>query len=381
MGLYEILFPKKAVDDVTTGYFKTLTAYQPVFHSYGGGLYEADLCRTAIHTFATHCSKLKPNVTGARRDLQKILEFQPNPFMDTTKFLYKAATILETECTAFIVPIWDQYFEKIIGFYPVQPSKAEVREDKSGDPWIAFKFADGRKSAERFENVGILNKFFFQHDFFGDTNSPIRPVLDLMKTQRQGIEEGVKQGATIRFLAKMANTLKGSDIETERKRWNETNLSLENQGGVAIFDAKYSDVKQVDSKPYIIDAEQMEAVNKSVYKYFNTNGAILENNFTPDKWASYYEAKVEPFAIQLSLVLTNMLFTNEQKVRGNEIMFSSNRLQYASINEKLAVVQQLSDRGMMSRNEGREVFNMEPIEGGDDYIIRGEYYNASEKVN
>ena len=381
MGLYEILFPKKAVDDVTTGYFKTLTAYQPVFHSYQGGLYEADLCRTAIHTFATHCSKLKPNVLGSRRDLQKVLEFQPNPFMDTTKFLYKVATILETECTVFIAPIWDQYFEKIIGFYPVQPSKAEVREDKKGDPWIAFRFADGRKSAERFENVGILNKFFFSNDFFGDTNSPIRPVLDLMKTQREGIREGVKQGATIRFLAKMANTLKGADIEAERKRWNQTNLSLENQGGIAIFDAKYSDVRQVDSKPYIIDANQMEAVNKSVYKYFNTNEEILENNFTPEKWAAYYEAKVEPFAIQLSLVLSNMLFTNEQKVRGNQITFSSNRLQYASINEKLAVVQQLSDRGMMSRNEGREVFNMDPIEGGDDYIIRGEYWNADEKVS
>lgn len=381
MGLYEILFPKKAVDDVTTGYFKTLTAYQPVFHSYGGGLYEADLCRAAIHTFATHCSKLKPTVSGARRDLQKVLEFQPNPFMDTTKFLYKVATILETECTVFIAPIWDQYFEKIVGFYPVQPSKAEVREDRFGNPWIAFRFADGRKSAERFENVGIMNKFFYQKDFFGDTNSPIRPVLDLMKTQRQGLEEGVKQSATIRFLAKMANTLKSADIEAERQRWNQTNLSLENQGGVAIFDAKYTDVKQIDSKPYIIDSDQMEAVNKSVYKYFNTNEDILENNFTPDKWASYYEAKIEPFAIQLSLVMTNMLFTNEQKVRGNQITFSSNRLQYASINEKLAVVQQLSDRGMMSRNEGREVFNMEPIEGGDDYIIRGEYYNASEKVN
>ena len=106
-------------------------------------------------------------------------------------------------------------------------------------------------------------------------------------------------------MRKMANTLKGSDIEAERKRWNETNLSLENQGGVAIFDAKYSDVKQVDSKPYIIDAEQMEAVNKSVYKYFNTNEKILENSFSPEEWAAYYEAKIEPFAIQFSVSLSS----------------------------------------------------------------------------
>ena len=124
----------------------------------------------------------------------------------------------------------------------------------------------------------------------------------------------------------------------------------------------------------------MAEVKASVFDYFGVNEKVLQNNFTPDEWAAFYEANIEPFALQLSLVLSNMLFTNEQKVRGNSVQFTSNRLQYASTKEKLNVVVGLTDRGMMSRNEGREVFNLEPIEGGDDYIIRGEYYNADEKV-
>jgi len=380
MGLLERIFPKQMSDYATGGYIKTLTGYQPIFTSFNAGIYESELCRASIHAVANHCSKLKPVVSGARQDLQKIMEFQPNPYMDTTKFLYKTATILETENTCLIVPLYDRYYEKIVGFYPVQPSLAEVRE-RNGKMYLTFQFRNGQRAAMDFDKVGILTKFFYKRDFFGEDNTVLQTTLDLLWTQKQGIREGIKQSATIRFIGKLAQAIKPDDIEKERKRWTTQNLSSENNGGLAIFDTKYSDVRQIDSKPYIIEPGQIEAVENNVFNYFGVNKPILQNKFTSDEWASFYEAKIEPFALQLSLVLTNMLFTAEQKVRGNQIQFTANRLQYATTAEKLAVVQQMTDRGMMSRNEGREVFNLDPIEGGDDYIIRGEYYNADEKIS
>jgi hypothetical protein len=44
------------------------------------------------------------------------------------------------------------------------------------------------------------------------------------------------------------------------------------------------------------------------------------------------------------------------------------------------MVQQLSDRGMMTINEARELFNYAPLPEGDTAVIRGEYYNVEEKV-
>lgn len=44
------------------------------------------------------------------------------------------------------------------------------------------------------------------------------------------------------------------------------------------------------------------------------------------------------------------------------------------------MAQQLLDRGVMSRNEARELFNYGTIEGGDAFFIRGEYINADERV-
>ena len=380
MSLFTKLFPKQSVSDVTAGYIQTLTGYQPVFRSFKGGIYESELCRASIHAVATHCSKLKPVISGTRKDLKTILEYMPNPYMDTTKFLYKIATILETENTAFIVPMFDKYYEKIVGFYPAQPSQAEVRA-RGNEEYIVFNFASGSRAAIERDLVGVMTKFFYKHDFFGETNAALAPTLNLLNIENQGIEEGIKQGATVRFLGKLGSVLKPGDVEAERKQWAKYNLSMENNGGIALFDAKYSEVKQIESRPYIVDPVQVKEIKANVFDYFGVNEKILQNNFTPEEWAAFYEAKIEPFALQLSLVLSNMLFTQEQKTRGNSVQFTSNRLQYASTSEKLNVVASLTDRGMMSRNEGREVFNMEPIEGGDDYIIRGEYYNADEKVN
>ena len=380
MSLFTKLFPRAAVNQVTGNFFDTLTGYQPVFTTFRGGIYEADLCRACIHAFATHCSKLKPAVLGARKDLRVPLATQPNPWMDTTKFLYKTATILENETTAFLVPLYDEYYQRIVGIYPVQPQRSEIVE-KDGVAYVVFDFAGGRRGVIEFDRVGIVNKFFYRNDFFGEGNAALRPTLELLDTQRQGINNGIKQSAAIRFIGRLTSTLKPKDIEEERKRWNAGNLSSDNNGGIALADGKYADLKQIESKPYLISPEQIKIIQDNVFNYFGCNSKILQNSFSPQEWDAYYEGKVEPFALQLSLVISNMLFTPEQKTRGNEVQFTSNRLQYASPETKLNVVTQMIDRGMMSRNEGREVFNMEPIEGGDVFVIRAEYVDAAGREN
>ena len=51
--------------------------------------------------------------------------------------------------------------------------------------------------------------------------------------------------------------------------------------------------------------------------------------------------------------------------------------------DKLAVSAQMADRGLMSRNELREIWNLTPLppEIGDQLPIRGEYYNVGDTRN
>lgn len=379
MGLLENIFKRPRSESVK-GYFKLLNGYTPAFTTYSGGIYEMEITRAAIHAFATHCSKLQPEIQGsAYKNLGKKMQTKMNPFMDTTKFLYRTATILAVDNNAFIIPITDDTGEVITGYYPIRPSRTEVLQDNQGRPWLRYTFSNGQKAAIEFERVGIINQYQLDNDIFGETNNALNPTMQLINTHNQGIIEGVKQSATIRFMARLANVYKSSDIAAERKRFTEENLSADNNSGVLMFDNKYADVKQIDSKPFVVDADQMKAIQSNVFNYFGTNEDILQNKFNEETWGAYYEGKVEPFAIQLSLVMSNMTYTERELSQNNKIMWTANRLQYASNKTKLQIVTQLFDRGFLTHNQGREIFNMSSIPDGDKFYIRLEYGEVGEK--
>jgi hypothetical protein len=373
VGLFDKLFPKQAQEKVVDGYFKTLNAYTPAFSTYSGGIYEMELTRAAIHSFASLCSKLKPEIQGsAYKNLERTLQFKPNPFMDTSKFIYRLATILSVNTTAFILPLYAEDYETIVGYYPLLPQSTEI-VDVRGEPWLRYSFPNGQKAALELNRVGILTNYQYKDDFFGDGNSALMPTLQLLDIQKQGIEEGIKQSAMLRFMAKLGQTLRPDDIKKERDRFSSDNLSSDNTSGVMMFDAKYSEVKQIDSKPFIVDAEQMKLIQNNVYNYFGVNENILQNSYNEDQWNAFYEGKVEPFSIQLSLVMSNMTFTPNELAFGNQIIFTANRMQYASNNTKLQVSTQLFDRGILTTNQVMDIWNMAPVEDGDKRYIRREY--------
>ena len=110
MGVFETIFRKPKADLKAEGYFKMLNGYTPVFSNAPESIYEMELTRAAIHSFASFASKLKPEISGtAQKNLERTLQFKPNPFMDTSKFIYRIATILSVNNTCFIVPIEDEF--------------------------------------------------------------------------------------------------------------------------------------------------------------------------------------------------------------------------------------------------------------------------------
>ncbi len=381
MSLLDILFghrPKVKIESEET--FKMLNGYTPRFTSWRGSIYEAQLVRAAIHARATHVSKLKVEILGsAKSNLRNKLKHAPNQFQTWSQFMYRTSSLLDTFNTAFITPVFDE-FGQISGIYTPLPRKCEIIQIK-GVPYLRYEFGWGDKAAIELSMCGILTKHQLNSDFFGETNEALKPTMELIHIQNQGIEEGVKTAASYQFMAKLNNFSKIEDIKNERKRFSEENFGAEEKaGGILLFPNTYNDIKQIEKKPWVVDSEQMKLINESVYEYFGVNEDIIENKAYGDKWTAFYEGAIEPFAIQFSEVLTKMLFTLRERSEGNEVMATANRLQYLSNTEKLNVSAQLLDRGIISINDAREIWNLPPVEGGDARIIRGEYYSTDEKI-
>jgi len=219
----------------------------------------------------------------------------------------------------------------------------------------------------------MLSQFQYKDDFFGADNSALRPTMEVIRAQNQGIINGLKNSAAIRFIARIDRGIKAEDLARERKNFIAENLGLDNNGGVLIFDAKYGDVKPIESKPLNVNPVQMKQIAENVFNYFGTNEAILQNKYDEYQWNAYHEGKIAPFALQLSLAMSTMTFSRRELAFGNKITFASNLIQYASNSTRLQMSTQMFDRGLMSINDVHDLWGREHIEGGDKRYIRKEY--------
>ena len=383
MGLFDFLFKNKPepVGDYK-GEWKMLNGYEPHFSTFGGNIYESELVRASIDAVARHVSKLSVQTYGAAKPkLQNKLKHGPNELQSWSQFLYRLATILYVHNTAFIVPVFDIYGETS-GIYAALPDKCEiVQYGENKVPYLRYKFGWGETAAIELELCGIMTRHQYKSDMFGDTNRALLPTMDLIKMQNQGIQEGVKSAATYRFMAQLSNFAKAEDLAKERQRFTSENFGKDaNSGGLLLFPNTYQNVKQVEVKPFVVDADQMSVINRAVFDYFGVNEDVLTNKAYGDAWSAFYEGAIEPFAVQFSEVMTRMLFTFREQSEGNYFMATANRLQYMTNADKLNVSATMMDRGIMSVNEVREIWQLPPVEGGDVRIVRGEYYNADEKI-
>lgn len=381
MGLFDFLFKNRPQPTGQYGgEFKLLNGYTPNFTSFGGGIYESELIRAAINARATNISKLRVEIMGtAKPALQNKLKHGPNQLQTWSQFLYRLATILDVHNTAFIVPIYDEYGE-ISGVFTPLPKKCEIVQ-YGKKPYLRYEFAWGEKAAIEFSYCGIMTKFQYAHDLFGESNQALMPTIDLIHIVDQGIEEGVKSAASYKFVAQVSNFTKAEDLAKERTRFSEENFGRDaNAGGLLLFPNTYKDIRQVDVKPWVVDDKQMTLIKSNVYEYFGVNEEILTNKAYGDAWSAFYEGAIEPFSVQFSEVMTRMLFTFREQSTGNQVIATANRLQYMSNADKLNVSSQMLDRGIFSLNDVRDIWNMPPVEGGDSRIIRGEYYTVDEKV-
>ncbi len=373
MGFLNKWFGKKGdkTESLIRDYFKMINGYTPSFSSFEGSVYEMDLTRSAIHTIATHTSKLNMEVKGsANTNLGRRLQTKANEIQDTSKYLYRLATILQVTNNALIIPTYNEITQNINGFYPLLADDGKVVEYEN-ELYLVYTFL-GKRHAKPISEIGIMNQFQFKDELFGGSNHSMKPTLNLLHYQNQGMIEAIKSGASIRFMAQLMNIINDDDMEAERNKFAKQNLA-DNPTGVMLFDSKYKEVKQVTSNPVMIDDKQMQQIKENVYAHFGVNDKILQNSFNSEEWAAFYEGKIEPFAIQASLVHSNLAFTERELANDNFIMLTANRLQYLSPAEKLSTVTQLFDRGFITHNQGREIYNMAPIDGGDKYYIRKEY--------
>ena len=382
MGMLEKIFGKREQPAglKNAQIFKMLEGYTPAWTTWRGSIYESELIRASLDAWGRHAAKLKPNFKGsAQTELRNRLNIRPNAFQGWPQFLYQTATVLGVRNNVFLVKTRNDDGTPN-GIINIVPDSWELVE-YNGEPWIRFILSNNKRRAEKLSETGILTRFQYKSELFGENNEALKPVLDLITMQRQGITEGIKNGNSYRFWAKSDNWASDEDIGDEMERFNKFTFgNKKTAGGVLIFPNTYEDIHEMKPGGYTVDKEQQEHIKSNVFDYFCVNEDILQNKAFGDAWLAFYAGFVEWFALNMGEACSGMIYTDRERASyGNQAFFTSNRLQYMSNSDKLNAVTQLGDRGLATRNELREILNLEPLpdEIGNQIPARGEYYDVT----
>ena len=371
---------KGAKKDQTQTYstFKELNSYTAYFGMFGGDIYQSDDVRACVRALSEHTSKANPRCTDSR--IERLLSVNPNQYMNGKDMLAKLRNVLEIKNTAFLYIERDP-LNRVIGFYPVPYASAQAVEYNNG-LFIQFLFTGTATNQLTlpWEDLAVLRKDYLNSDIFGESNGPLLNSLNIINTLDEGAANAVKSTANLRGILKSTKAmLSPEDVKKQKDQFVKDYMNLDNSGGIASLDAT-QEFKEINMKPSTATAEEKKAYTDRVYKYFGVNENILSSKYTESEYDAFYESRIEPFLVALSLELTRKIFTDREQSFNNKVWYESNRLQYASARTKIAMVS-LVDRGLMTPNEYRELFNMAPYEGGDEFILRLDTAKTGDSTN
>jgi HK97 family phage portal protein len=199
--MFKTIFGNKT-PPINTTYYKMLNDYAPFFSPFDGEIYDSDIGRTCIDAIARNAAKLKPKhirrapdgkIIKTGSDLEKMLQYRPNEYMNTYDFIYKIVSQLYSNGNNSFVYIRTDNRGMVTGLYPINFSSLEMVE-YDGQLYCKFTFKSGFRMTVPYTDLIHLRRHYNRDDIFGeDGRKPLKPTLNLITTINQGIVNAINQ--------------------------------------------------------------------------------------------------------------------------------------------------------------------------------------------
>lgn len=356
---------------------RMVTTWGEHYYNWNGRLYQSDIVRACLRPKVKAIGKLVgKHIREDAKSLKvnpdaniRFLLSEPNPYMTGQQMQEKVATQLCLNNNAFILLVRDEN-GKPVQMYPIPCVMAETKYSDNGELYLKFQYRNGKTGVFKYSDVVHLRQDYNEDDIFGESPAPaLAEMMEVISTIDQGIIKAIRNSGVVRWLLMMNTAMRDEDIKRYVQNFVDNYLSIESDTfGAAGVDSKAT-VQRIEPKDYVPNAIQTDKTIDRIYSFFNTNKNIVQSSWKEDEWNAYYEAEVEPVAIQMGQTYSCRIFNRRERGYGNSIVFEASNLQCASLQTKLGF-QAMVDRGAMLPNEWRATMNMAPIEGGDQPIRR-----------
>lgn len=377
MGMLDFIFRKNSTQKISEKapqrqVMKAVLVNEPTvsFSALSSVPSENDIAIAAIDAIARNVSKLKGSHCVDHKPvdnrLTRLLQVRPNEVMSASDFLYKVAANYYLTNNAFIFVDRDGTGTPQ-AFMPVTYVSAQFLKDDSSNLYVSFVLKDGEKRLLPYCDLIHMRRHYASKALIGDDNQTILPALELAQVQNKGLMHSIETSANIRGVLNYNGLLNDNTVIEQKKRFKESFLTAENDGGVIVLDQKTT-FHPIEMHPVVLDANQTKEIKNKIFNYYGITESIVTSSYTEDEYAAFYESVIEPFALQMSLEMTAKVFTDREIAFGNSILYEAGRLQFSSNKTKVELIKELLPTGLLTINQCLEILNLPSIDDGDRRI-------------
>lgn len=367
--------------------------YRPLLFSRGeymptGTLQDSDIVGAIADAIAKNVGKLKPQVIRydekgmviKNDSLARLLALRPCPEMSTYDFLYRIASDLVYTSNSFSVIFYNEDFTRVKSIQPIQTKDFRIFVNANNNILFRFRWEfDGKYYTVPYQMVIHIKARFNKKRFMGTSpDLQLKSSLDLIETSGEIIKNLVKNSGALSGYLKYNNFADDELLKRKAREFMDAYMNAENAGGIAALDGTY-EFKELKQSTQQFPTAQINFLRDNIYRYYGVNDKILTSTFNEAEWNAFYENVIEPIAIQLSLECMFKLLTEREIGFGNKIIFTANRLQYATLQTRAAIGGEMFDRGAITINEYRELLYYEPIEDGDIRMVSLNYVKSGDQ--
>ena len=378
MGWLSNLFKKQTENPTQTTYAEVMSGYAPIFSQFGQDIYASDVVQQAIGCIVSEMKKLIPeHVRGREGDVvpvnssvQRVLN-NPNPLMTTSEFIEKITWLLHLNYNAFIIPIYrvwkdDKGVEKrhYEALYPILPTQVDFIEDASGQLYVKFGFNNGKTYTLKYSDVIHLKKKYSVNQYMGGNeqgqpdNDALLKTLDLNHKLLQGVAKAMNASYAVNGVVKFNTMLEGDKVE---KALKELETKLKNsESGFLPLDLKY-DYVPIKREIQMVDEPTLKFIDQKILRHIGVSLPILTGDYSKEQYEAFYQKTLEPDVIGWGQSFTKCLFTDREKDFNNKVLFYTKDLIFMSIDQKIAMLKELSPTGTLFENEKRVMLGLRPL--------------------
>lgn len=364
MGVLDIFKSKKQVSHA-----KMLSGLVPIFSQFGQDVYTSDVVQQAVSCIVGEMKKLRPvhvrtsgfDLTSVQGGIQKCLN-KPNPLMTTSDFLEKVTWNLFLNYNSFILVVKEM--GKVKSLYPIQPNRVDFVKDGLGVLYAELYFSNGNSYLVPYSNLIHIRKNYSVNEYMGGNefgqpdNKALLKTLELNDVLLQGIAKGMKSSFAVNGIVKYNTLIDGDKIE-QNLREMEQRLS-NNESGFMGLDMK-GEFIPVTRDIQLVDEPTLKFIDEKILRHFGVSLPILTGDYTKEQYEAFYQKTLEPLIISFTQAFTDILFTEAERDRGNEIQFFTEELIFMNTDQKLEMIRLLGDSGSIYENEKRKTFGLIPL--------------------